>query len=42
MFDTKFSDFKISNGPFKENPKADVAKFVFDAFRKQNFLIGAY
>ena len=42
MFDTKFSDFKISNGPFKDNPKANVAKHVFEAFRKQNFLIGAY
>ncbi|MGJ7030606.1 alpha-L-fucosidase [Niabella hirudinis] len=42
MFDTKQSDFKISNGPFKNNPKADVAKYVFDAFRKQGFMIGAY
>jgi alpha-L-fucosidase len=42
MFDTKQSDFKISNGPFKNNARADVAKYVFDAFRKQNFLIGAY
>jgi alpha-L-fucosidase len=42
MFDTKFSDFKISNGPFKDSPKANVAKFVFDAFRKENFMIGAY
>lgn len=42
MFDTKFSDFKISNGPFASNPKADVAKYVFDAFRKENFMIGAY
>ncbi|AOM77196.1 alpha-L-fucosidase [Pedobacter steynii] len=42
MFDTKESDFKISNGPFKGNPKADVAKYVFDAFRKQDFMIGAY
>jgi alpha-L-fucosidase len=42
MFDTKQTDFKISNGPFKNNPKADVAKYVFDAFRKQGFMIGAY
>lgn len=42
MFDTKFSDFKISAGPFKNNPKADVAKHVFEAFRKENFMIGAY
>jgi alpha-L-fucosidase len=42
MFDTKQSDFKISNGPFAKNPQADVAKFVFESFRKQNFMIGAY
>ncbi len=42
MFDTKYADFKISEGPFKNNPKADVAKYVFDAFRNENFLIGAY
>lgn len=42
MFDTKETDFKITDGPFKSNPKADVAKFIFDAFRKQQFMIGAY
>lgn len=42
MFDTKFSDFKISSGPMAANPKANVAKEVFDAYRKENFLIGAY
>jgi len=42
MFDTKQTDFKISNGPFANNPKADVAKYVFDAFRKEGFMIGAY
>jgi alpha-L-fucosidase len=42
MFDTKQTDFKISDGPFKNDPHADVAKYVFDAFRKQGFMIGAY
>ena len=42
MFDTKQSDFKISAGPFKDNPKADVAKYVFDAFSANGFMIGAY
>jgi alpha-L-fucosidase len=42
MFDTKQTDFKISAGPFKNHQKADVAKHVFDAFRKENFMIGAY
>jgi len=42
MFDTKLSDYSIAKGPFKDNPRADVAKYVFDAFRKQDFMIGAY
>lgn len=42
MFDTRETDFSIANGPFKNHPKADVAKFVFEAFRKKNFMIGAY
>jgi alpha-L-fucosidase len=42
MFDTKETDFKISAGPFKNNPKSDVAKHVFDAFRKNELMIGAY
>jgi alpha-L-fucosidase len=42
MFDTKETDFKITNGPFANNPKANVAKYVFDAFRKQGMMIGAY
>jgi alpha-L-fucosidase len=42
MFDTKQSDFKITNGPFANNPKADVTKYIFDAYRKQGMMIGAY
>jgi alpha-L-fucosidase len=42
MFDTKQTDFKISNGPFGSNPRADVAKYVFDAFRKEGLMVGAY
>ncbi|WP_443939998.1 alpha-L-fucosidase [Pedobacter sp. MW01-1-1] len=42
MFDTKQSDFSIAKGPFASNPRADVAKYVFDAFRKEGFMIGAY
>lgn len=42
MFDTQQTDFKISNGPFANHPKKDVAKYVFDAFRKNQFMIGAY
>lgn len=42
MFDTKQTDFKITNGPYKDNPRANVAKYVFKAFRSQGFMIGAY
>lgn len=42
MFDTKQTDFKITNGPFGTNPKANVAFHVFDAFRKEGMMIGAY
>ncbi len=42
MFDTKYSDYSITKGPFKENPRADVTKHVFNAFRKEGFMIGAY
>jgi alpha-L-fucosidase len=42
MFDTKETDFKITDGPFKTNPRANVAKYVFESFRKQDLMIGAY
>ena len=42
MFDTKQTDFKITKGPFAANPKANVAKEVFNAFRENGFMIGAY
>lgn len=42
MFDTQQTDYKITNGPFKNHPKANVAKYVFDSFRKKDFMIGAY
>ena len=42
MFDTQYTDFSIANGPFGTNPRKDVAKYVFDAFRAQDFMIGAY
>lgn len=44
MFDTKQSDYKVtaSDVPFSSNPKANIAKEVFSAFRKKDFMIGAY
>lgn len=41
-FDSKYTDFSIANGPFKNNPRKDVAFHVFDAFRKKGFMMGCY
>ena len=44
MFDTKQTDYRTTHAscPFHANPRADVVKAVFDAFRKEGFGIGAY
>ena len=44
MFDTKQTDYKItsSQSPYASNPRSNVAKEIFDAFRKEDFMIGAY
>ncbi len=41
-FDTKYTDFKITNGPFANNPRKDVTYHIFEAFRKKGFMIGCY
>jgi len=44
MFDTKQTDYKITSvkSPFSKNAKANVTKEVFNAFRAQGFMTGAY
>lgn len=42
MYDSKETDFSIAHGAFKDNPHKDVARYVFDAFHKKNFMIGTY
>ena len=44
MFDTKQTDYKITSKecPFHTNPKANVAKEIFNTFRNDGFMIGAY
>ena len=42
MFDTKQTDYKITNGPFADNPKSNVAKYVFESFRNEDMMIGVY
>lgn len=44
MFDTRQNDYKITAAttPFSKNPRSNVTRETFDAFRKQGFMIGAY
>nr|WP_262901430.1 alpha-L-fucosidase [Flavihumibacter profundi] len=44
MFDTKETDYKITDEktPFSKNPRSNIALEVFNAFRKDGFMIGAY
>lgn len=44
MFDTKQTDYRITSPrtPFSTNPRADVTKEIFNAFRAQGFMVGAY
>jgi len=44
MFDTKQSDYKITakSCPFNSNPRANISKEIFNAFRSENFMAGAY
>jgi alpha-L-fucosidase len=44
MFDTKTTDYRITHQdcPFSTSPRRNVTREVFDAFRKQEFGIGAY
>jgi len=44
MFDSKFTEYKITDPktPFSANPRSNVTKEIFSAFRKENFWVGAY
>ena len=42
LYDSEYSDYGIAHGPFKDNPRKDAAKYVFDAFRGHGFMTGAY
>jgi len=43
MYDSKYTDFSIAKaGPFASDEKKDVLRHVFDAFRAEDFMIGAY
>lgn len=44
MFDTQQTDYRITapNVPFHSNPRANITKEIFNAFRAQAFGVGAY
>jgi alpha-L-fucosidase len=44
MFDTKLTDYKITSEktPYHSNPKSNIAKEVFNAFRAEGLWAGAY
>jgi alpha-L-fucosidase len=44
MFDTKQTDYSITDeaSPFHNNPRANVTKEIFNAFRAEGFWTGAY
>jgi len=44
MFDTKFTDYRITDpaSAFSKNPRSNIAREVFNAFRNEGMAIGAY
>ena len=44
LFDSKHSDFKVTNPecPFSKDPRADIVKNVYNAFRKEGLAISCY
>jgi alpha-L-fucosidase len=44
MFDAHETNYKVTDSScaFSANPKSNIAKEVFNAFRKENFWVGAY
>ncbi|RCW37622.1 alpha-L-fucosidase [Marinilabilia salmonicolor] len=44
MFDSKYTDYKVTSEecPFHTNKRANIAKEIFDSFRKKDFWIGTY
>jgi len=44
MFDSQYTDYKVTDPEceFSSNPKANIAKEIFDAFREKGFWAGAY
>ena len=42
LWDSHETDFTVARHAFKDDPRRDVLRHVFDAYRAENFMIGAY
>jgi alpha-L-fucosidase len=44
MFDSKYTNYKVTDSAcaFSSNPRSNIAKEVFNAFRKEGMWTGAY
>ncbi len=44
MFDSKYTDYKVTDSAcaFSSNPRSNIAKEIFDAFRNEGLWTGAY
>ncbi|MFN8243409.1 MAG: alpha-L-fucosidase [Ferruginibacter sp.] len=44
MFDTRYTDYKITDKdcPFSANPRSNITRELFNAFRQEGFWVGAY
>lgn len=44
MFDSKYTDYKVTDPEcaYSSNPKANITKEIFNAFRNENMWVGAY
>ena len=42
MWDTKQTDYSITHSKFAGNPKQDALKYILEAYRNQDFMVGTY
>ncbi|MBR4433539.1 MAG: alpha-L-fucosidase, partial [Bacteroidaceae bacterium] len=42
LFDSKETDYTVTHSGFAGDPRADVARYVFDAFRAEGMMTGCY
>ena len=42
LFDTRTTDYKVTNSGFNGNPRADVLSYVMDAYRAEGLMAGMY